>query len=92
MARGRCKYEKTGGKSRGAVDPIYCHLCGIEAEDSLAFQTVHLEDPRHKYNYLLALFKDNRSVHCPVLFVCCVVICVKYRRLVAGSSSQMKAL
>lgn len=61
MARGRCKYEKTGGKSRGAVDPKYCHLCGIEAEDSLAFQTVHLEDPRHKYNYLLALFKDNRK-------------------------------
>jgi hypothetical protein len=72
------------------VGQTYCPLCGIEAEDSEAFRTVHLESRRHKYNYLLAKFKENRSVHCPGLFV--VLSCVKYRRLVAGSSSLMKVL
>lgn len=54
MARGR------RGGSRGAVGPTYCPLCGVEAEDSVAFQTVHLEERRHKYNYLLAAFKENK--------------------------------
>lgn len=90
MAHGRRIYGKEGGGSRGAVGQTYCPLCGIEAEDSEAFRTVHLESRRHKYNYLLAKFKENRSVHCPGLFV--VLSCVKYRRLVAGSSSLMKVL
>lgn len=87
MGRGRRKYEKAGDRSRGAVGPTYCPLCNYQAEDSEAFQTVHLEDRRHKYNYLLATFKQNRSVHCPVLSVLffCVVMCDKCNRLAAGS-------
>ena len=76
MPRGRRKYEKRHGESRGAAGPTCCHLCGIEAEDSVAFQTVHLESRRHKYNYLLATFQENRCVHFLVLSVYCVVICV----------------
>jgi hypothetical protein len=92
MARRRRRHENRRAESRGATGQTYCPLCGIEAEDSAAFQTVHLETHRHKYNYLLATFQENRCVHCPVLFVYCVVICVKYRRLVVVPSSPMKAL
>ena len=92
MARGRRKYEKKRGESRGAGGVTYCPLCGIEAEDSAAFQTVHLESRRHKYNYLLAAFQENRCVHCAVLFVYCGFICVQYRRLVVVPSSPIKAL
>lgn len=70
-ARGK-KLQQKKNKSRGAVGPTFCHLCGIEAEDSVAFQTIHLEERRHKYNYLLALFKERRCVrrkiHCQILF------------------------
>ncbi|XP_021920403.1 putative helicase mov-10-B.2 isoform X4 [Zootermopsis nevadensis] len=59
-ARGK-KLQQKKNKSRGAVGPTFCHLCGIEAEDSVAFQTIHLEERRHKYNYLLALFKERRK-------------------------------
>jgi len=92
MARGRRKYEKNRGEGRGAAGPTDCPLCGIKAEDSEAFQTIHLESRRHKYNYLLATFQQNRCVHRPVLFVYCVVICVQYGRLVVVSSSPTKAL
>jgi hypothetical protein len=92
MPRGRRRYENQRGESRGAAGLTYCPLCGIEAEDSAAFQTVHLESRRHKYNYLLAAFRENRCVPCPLLFVYCVVMCVKYRRLVVVPSSPMKAL
>jgi hypothetical protein len=92
MARGRRKNEKNRGKSRGAYGLKYCPLCGVEAEDSAAFETIHLESLRHKYNYLLATFQANRCVCCPVLFVCRVVICVRYGRSVFVSSRPMKAL
>jgi len=92
MGRGRPKYEKKHGESRGAAGPTYCPLCGFQAEDSVEFQTVHLESQRHKYNYLLATFQENRCVHCPVLFVYCVVVCVQYWRLVVVSSRAMKVL
>jgi len=92
MARRRRKNDKKRGESRGAAGVTYCRLCGIEAEDSAAFQTIHLESRRHKYNYLLATFQENRCVHCPILFVYCVVMCVQYGRLVVVSSSAMTAL
>jgi len=78
MPRRRRRHERERGGSRGAPGPTYCPLCGFEAEDSAEFQTVHLETRRHKYNYLLATFQENRCVHCPVLFV--YFVCVHYRR------------
>jgi len=92
MARGRRKNEENHGERRGAPGVTYCPLCCIEAENSAAFRDIHLESRRHKYNFLLATFHENRCVHCPVMFVYCVVICVQYRRLVFVSSSPMKAL
>jgi hypothetical protein len=68
MFRGR---KQKRNKSRGEAGQTYCPLCGFEAEHSAAFET-HLEERRHKYNYLLAVFRDNRSVcsiDYPVLFV-----------------------
>jgi hypothetical protein len=92
MGRGRRKYEKKHGESRGAAGMKNCPLCGIEAKDSEEFRTIHLESRRHKYNYLLATYQENRCVHCPTLFVYCVVMCVQYRRLVVVSGGPVMAL
>jgi hypothetical protein len=71
MAKGRHKkWQQNRNKSRGEAGLTYCHLCGIKAEDNATFETVHLEERRHKYNYLLALFKERRSVCCKIVQYC----------------------
>jgi hypothetical protein len=67
------KWQQKRNKSRGEVGPTECRLCGIKVEDGATFQTIHLEELRHKYNYMLAIFK-KRSVFCTV----CCPICECY--------------